>query len=106
MPAHDHVDLDAGQAAIVIVIPHDGGRHELGRRPETRRVVVYTQVVVDRLGHMKRPQVVPLGGGQLVHDPGGVGRVVTTDVKEGADVMLFKAGKDPLTVGLVGFVAG
>ena len=56
--AHDDVDLDARQRAVVEVVAHERQGDELGAAAEAGRVVVLAQVVVDRLGDVEAVQVV------------------------------------------------
>src|SRR5207237_8262757 len=55
---HDHIDLDAGQAPVVVVVAHYRGGDELGRRAVAGRVVVDAEVIVDRLGDVIDGQAV------------------------------------------------
>jgi len=73
MAAHDDVNLDAGQGAVVVVVAHDGGGDEPGCRAKAGRVIVDAQIVVDGLGNVEDLQLVALLGGKLADDSGSVG---------------------------------
>jgi hypothetical protein len=94
VPAHDHVDLDAREAAVVLVVPHHGLRDEPRGGAVAGAVVGLAQVVVDRLRDVEQVDVVGFRRRDLVEDVRGLGRVVASDVEEVADVVLAQPGED------------
>ena len=104
VPAHDHVDLDAGQRLVVKVVAGKSAGDEPRGRTEPGGVIVALKVVVDRFGNVKRAQFVTGRLGFFVDDAAGVRGVVAAGVEEVADVVLFEGFQNFLAVGIVGFV--
>ena len=107
-PAHrlkNHVLIDpphvAGQHAG---LPHREGNVPSGAA-EARRVVGAAQVVIDRLGHAHADQLIAVLTAVLLHAMNRVHRVVATDEKEVADVVLLQDFEDAGEVGVRKLVA-
>ncbi len=104
VPAHDHVDLHAGQGPVVQVVAHQGAGHEPTGGAEAGAVVGHEQVVVHGLGDVEGSQVVAGLFGHVVDDVRSVSRVVAADVEEVADVAFLEHFEDAAAVFRVGFV--
>ena len=105
MAAHDDVDLDPLERAVVEVIANEGLGDELGRRAEAGAMIGAEEVVIDGLGDMEDEKVVILGHGDLVDNVGGLGRVVAANVEEVAHVVRLQDVEHFLALGLGGLFA-
>ena len=90
MAAHDHVDFDAHERAIVEVVAHEGLRHEFGRRAKPRAMIGDHEIVVDRLWDMDDAQIIVVVNGYFVNDVRRLCRVIAADIEEVADVVLLE----------------
>ena len=104
--AHHDTDVDALERAVVEVDAGECLSDETGCGAEARAVVVFHQVVVDRLGNVDRAQFVVCLLRLFVDDTDGVGRVVATDIEEVADVVGLHDLEHAGAVFLIGLVAG
>ena len=98
--SHDHVDLHAGQAAVVHVVALVGERHEARSRAEARAVVGLHQVVVHGLGHVDDLQLLAASASRVEQEERRLRRVVAPDVEQEANVVGVEGLDDAL--GLLG----
>ena len=101
MPAHDHVNLDTRQRPVVAVAAHDGTSDKLGGTAEAGGMVVFEQVVINRLWDMETAARVIDLAGMLVDDMGRFGRIVPANVKEITNIV-FQHNAENLEAFLVG----
>ena len=94
MSAHDDVDFDTGQSAVVEVVADDGVGDEGGGGAVAGRMIGFEEVVVDGFGDVEDLEVIAGVLGETVDDVGGAGGVVSADVEEVMDVVLFEDFKD------------
>ena len=106
MTTHHDADVNALERAVVEVDAGECLRDETGCGAEARAVVVFHQVVVDRLGNVDRAQFVVCLLGLFVDDADGVGRIVATDIEEVTDVVGLHDLEHAGAVFLIGLVAG
>ena len=104
--AHDDADVDPRQRSVVQIGPCECLGDELARRAEARAVVRADEVVVDGLGNVDAAELVVHHLGLLIHDAARVGRVVSADIEEMADVVRLHDREHLLAILDVGFVAG
>ena len=104
--AHDDVDFDALEGAVVGVVALVGEGDEAGGAAVAGAVVGGAEVVVDGFGDVVDVEFDAVLDGHFGGDAGGVGGVVAADVEEVFDVIAFEGLEDFLAVGLVGLVAG
>ena len=103
---HDDADVDALEGAVVEVDAHEGLGDVAGCGSEAGAVVVFHEIVVDRLGDVDGAEFVVCGLCLFVDDADGVRGVVAADVEEVADVVGLHDFEHAGAVFFVGFVAG
>ena len=106
MATHYDADVDALERAVVEVDAGKCLRDETCCGAEARAVVVFHQVVVDRLGNVDRAEFVVCLLRLFVDDADGVGRIVAADIEEVADVVGLHDLEHAGAVFLIGLVAG
>ncbi len=57
--AHDNINLNSTQGAVVEIITLERGGHKLSGAAETGCMIVFAQIIVDCLGNMKAVNVTP-----------------------------------------------
>ena len=105
MAAHHDTDVDALERAVVEVHAGEGLCDEAGCRAKARAVIVFHQIVVDRLGNVDRTQFVVCLLCLLVDDADGIGRIITSDIEEVTNVVGLHDLEHAGAVFFIGFVA-
>ena len=90
MAAHDYIDFYSAERTVIEIVAHKGLCHKFSGRTESGRVIVFAQVVIDRLTDMEAVQVVVGLLRFFADDVRGFRGVVAADVEEKADVIFFQ----------------
>ena len=90
MAPHDDIDFNARQSPVVEVVSHERLRDEFCGAAEPGSVIVFAEIIVNRLADVEAPHDIAFLLRFFVNDMRRLSAVVATDVKEIADIVFLE----------------